>query len=128
MIYLASPYSHDDPDIREERFEAVCGVAAELMAEHIVVFSPIAHTHPIAEHGNLDGMDADFWLKFDKEFILRSEVVWVLMLDGWRESYGVNWETEFAKEHDIPVGYIDPETLELTHEPVDILCEGDTDV
>ncbi len=119
MIYLASPYSHEDPDVREERFEAVCAVAGDLMAQNIVVFSPIAHTHPVAEHSDLDCLDADFWLKFDREFILRSDVLYVLMLDGWKESYGVNWEINFAKENNIPVGYLDPETLELTTERIE---------
>ena len=114
MIYLASPYSHEDSDVREGRFAAVCAVAADLMAQGIVVFSPIAHKHPIAEFGNLDALDADFWLKFDKEFLLRSEVLWILQLEGWDESYGICQEIEFATEHNIPVGYLDPETLELT--------------
>ena len=28
MIYLASPYSHSDPAVREQRYEAACQAAA----------------------------------------------------------------------------------------------------
>ncbi len=31
MIYLASPDSHPDPDVREQRFQAACAAAAALM-------------------------------------------------------------------------------------------------
>ncbi|GIW55540.1 MAG: hypothetical protein KatS3mg082_1944 [Nitrospiraceae bacterium] len=31
MIYLASPYSHPDPAVREERFHAACRAAAALL-------------------------------------------------------------------------------------------------
>ncbi|MCP4786572.1 MAG: DUF1937 family protein [Fuerstiella sp.] len=48
MIYLASPYSHSDANIREKRFRDVCRTAARLMRNGDVVFSPIAHGHPIA--------------------------------------------------------------------------------
>jgi hypothetical protein len=116
MIYLASPYSHADTEVREDRYRSVCRVAAKLMLEGTIVFSPIAHTHPIAKYGDLDALDADFYLKFDKEFIEHSEVVYILQLDGWKESYGVNWEINFAREKGIPVGYMNPETLEVTTE------------
>ena len=51
LIYLASPYSDPDPWVKENRFLAVCTKAAKMMSEGAYVFSPIAHTHPIAKYG-----------------------------------------------------------------------------
>ena len=51
MIYLASPYTHHDPEVRLERYRAVCRAAAGLIRQGRVVFSPIAHSHAITEHG-----------------------------------------------------------------------------
>lgn len=42
MIYLASPYTHANAAIRQQRFDAVCRVAAELMRRSEIFFSPIA--------------------------------------------------------------------------------------
>src|SRR5437016_753626 len=97
MIYLASPYSHPDPTVQESRFDAVCRVAAMLMRRGVQLFSPIAHTHPIAVAGELPG-HWDFWLMFDQWFITHCDEIWVLMLDGWKRSKGVQAEILMARE------------------------------
>ncbi len=51
MIYLASPYSHPDPAVREQRFRAACRAAAELIRAGHVVISPVVHGHPMAALG-----------------------------------------------------------------------------
>ena len=65
MIYLASPYSHPDPAVRERRFRAACSAAAFLLQAGHAVFSPIAHGHVLAEHGL--PTDWSFWQRFDRE-------------------------------------------------------------
>lgn len=42
MIYLASPYSHPAPAVRQERYEAACAATATLTREGHPVFSPIS--------------------------------------------------------------------------------------
>ena len=39
MSYLANPYSHLDPDVREQRYRAACRAAARLMWAGHIVFS-----------------------------------------------------------------------------------------
>ena len=108
MIYLASPYSHADAAIREERFHAACVAAAQLMRAGNVVYSPIVHSHPIALHGL--PTDWRFWERHDREQLVRCDEVVVLTIDGWRESEGVQAEIRIAAEHGKPVRYLEPET------------------
>ena len=107
MIYLASPYSHDDPAIREQHFQAVCRETAELMRRGNVVFSPIVHGHPLVGHGL--PTDWPFWERFDREHLRRCDELVVLTLDGWRESVGVAAEIRIADELGTPIRYLAPE-------------------
>lgn len=108
MIYLASPYSHPDHAVEERRFAEVCKIAGGLMASGLVVFCPIAHTHPIAVRCELP-RGWDYWKRFDREFIAASSKVIVAMMDGWRESRGVTAEIAIAAELGIPVEYLEVE-------------------
>ena len=110
LVYLASPYSDPDPAVREQRFQAVCRAAAHLMRRGVLVFSPIAHTHPIALCGLPGGWE--FWQKYDRVVLEACKAVAVLMLDGWDASKGIWGEVEIAGRLGLPVVYLDPgETL-----------------
>jgi len=109
MIYLASPYTHPDPAVREARFQAACRQAAEMLRCGIAVFSPIAHTHSIAAYGL--PLDWSFWREYDRAFLEMCSEVWVLTLDGWRESEGVQAEMAMARELGKPVVLVEPEAL-----------------
>lgn len=105
VIYLASPYSHKDPVVRLQRFQMACESAAKLMEEGKVVFSPIAHSHPIEAYGMGEIKDANFWLHQDFAILSRCDEMYVLMLDGWKESYGVNREIDFANERGMKITF-----------------------
>jgi hypothetical protein len=53
VIYLASPYSHPNPAVREQRFQAACQAAAALLRSGQAVFAPIVHSHPLVAYGLL---------------------------------------------------------------------------
>ena len=105
MIYLASPYSHPDPNLREQRFEGACYAAAELLREGYHVFSPIAHTHLIAKFGLPTNWS--FWERYCREQIVRCDEIVVLKLDGWESSVGVQAEIQIAKEQEKQIYYYD---------------------
>jgi hypothetical protein len=115
MIYLASPYANTSPQVREHRFELACRVTANLMRAGQHVFSPIAHSHPIALAG-VDAVAHDFWLPFDAWFVNRCDELWVLAIPGWRESRGVTWEINRARERGIPIRYVDAEGQPTTED------------
>ena len=104
-IYLATPYS-GTLDQKVSRFKAVNKVAARLMREGNLVFSPISHTHPIALAGELPG-DWMFWKEYDRTFIEWCDEVHVLKQDGWEDSVGIRNEIMIAAAMEKPVRYID---------------------
>lgn len=106
MIYLASPYAHKDPAMMEFRFAKTCQKAGELMKENVVVYSPIAHNHPIASRTELP-RTWDYWKKFDLHILKMCEKMLVYRLPGWQESVGVQAEIDFCLENDISIDYID---------------------
>lgn len=107
LVYLATPYSHDDAAVRQRRFEIVNGVAAELIGRGIHVYSPISHTHPIAIAGELP-KGWDFWEACDRLILSACVKMIVLRQPGWKESVGVSAEIRMAKEMHLPIEYIDP--------------------
>jgi hypothetical protein len=104
LVYLASPYSHHDPTVVESRFEAVCREAARLMADGLHIYSPIAHTHPIAMRGALP-TDWAYWEAYDTAIISRCTELRVLKLDGWDTSRGVSAEMQIADSLGIPITF-----------------------
>lgn len=102
MIYLASPFSHPQLEVQHGRYEQVLEATAFLIRNHYVVYSPIVHNYHIASKFNLPG-DFDFWKAYDLEMINRSDQVYVLTLDGWISSVGVQSEIKYAITVNKPV-------------------------
>lgn len=107
LVYLATPYSHPDPTVRERRFQVVNRAAANLMRKGLHVFSPISHTHPIALAGDLP-KGWDYWQAYDRTMLRACGKVVVLMQEGWRESVGVQGEIAIAREMGLPVEFVEP--------------------
>ena len=105
IVYLATPYSHDDPEIRRQRFEIVNRIAAKMMSEGKIVYSPISHTHPIALAGDLP-TGWDFWKKYDRAMLAACSEVTVVCQPGWDESVGVKAEVKIAVEMGLPVVFM----------------------
>jgi len=103
FVYLACPYSHPDKTVMEKRFRLANIIAGQLMQMDYLVFSPISHSHPIADVCNVDAIDYKFWLRQDAAIFIHCEIMMVLTIDGWKESYGVGRELEWAKTYDMPV-------------------------
>ena len=105
ITYLASPYSHPAAEIREWRFQAACQAAAHLMELGYIVYSPIAHTHPIAMAGKLP-TDWEYWRRVDEAFLERCSKLIVLHIVGWDTSVGVQAEMKIAERLGLPIRHI----------------------
>lgn len=95
LWYLATPYSNYHLG-KDEEFRRASVIASNLLSNGVHVFSPIAHTHPIALYGSLP-TSWEFWQSFDKAFISVCCGAIVTKMFGWQQSAGVNGEiNEFA--------------------------------
>jgi hypothetical protein len=102
IVYLAAPYSHPEPLVREFRFNAVSLAAAKLIDRGIVVYSPVSHSHPISLTGQIDGS----WATWGKQCLALLDVcshLLVLTLPGWDKSLGLHTEIDFCTVKGIPV-------------------------
>ena len=106
MTYLASPYSHPDPAVRNQRFQAACKATAALIRAGAIVYSPIVHSHPLAEFGLPTSWE--FWERFDREHLARCDDMVVLKLAGWDQSVGVRAEIAIAKERNMSIRFAEP--------------------
>ena len=113
MIYLATAYSCNSifpfmaKKVMRKRTYKVTRVAAKILSDGYNVFSPITHSHAIAEAGGIPLMDHEFWLTLDKWYVDRCDEVWVYDQPGWIDSEGVNREMDWAFEQGKKVYLID---------------------
>ena len=108
LVYLASPYSHPDPAVREWRYQQAIRATAYLIRRGLVPFSPIVHSHPMACLGGDLAGDWSFWRRQDEMFMDACGAIVVLMLPGWRESAGVKAEIEYMGNKRRQIEYLDP--------------------
>ena len=106
MIYVASPYSHPDAAVRTARYDAARRHAARLVREGRLAYSPIVHSHPLAELG-LPG-DWTYWAEHNRHMLAACRELVVLALPGWQESQGVAAEVTMAGELGLPVRFEAP--------------------
>ena len=107
FVYIASPYSHPEASVRYDRYEAACKKAAQYADKGIPHFSPIAQSHPVADHmDEAKRMDFDLWMKLDLPLLRMASELHVLCIDGWRQSRGVTREIEYADQLGIPVKHV----------------------
>ena len=104
IFYIAVPYTHPNPNISDLRFRMVTEFCARQSRLGVVVFSPITHSHELAKYGTPSVWE--FWKQIDVEFLRRSSFLIILMLDGWRDSVGVQAEIKLAQDLDVPFMYL----------------------
>lgn len=104
FTYLASPYSHPDPAVREERYRLAVQAAAELSKAGRLVYSPIASWHHASCVHNLPG-DFDYWERLDLCMIGKAEDVLVLQIDGWAQSIGIAKELDYSRSLGLPIAF-----------------------
>lgn len=105
LIYIASPYSHPDDNVREENFRKVSQIAADLTAEGFIVLSPITYGHTLLSFKEMPS-DWPFWASFCFSLLVKADTLLVCdNLEGWDKSRGVDEEISFARDHDIKIEF-----------------------
>jgi len=113
LAYLATPYSRFNGGIYLA-FEEAAKLAAILLTTGTKVFSPIAHSHPIAIYGKIDPYDHSIWLPYDKAMMDVCECLIVAHLQGWEESYGIAEEVKIFEAARKPIFDLDPVSMIMT--------------
>jgi hypothetical protein len=108
IVFISSPYSHPDDEIRESNFKIVSKLAAELNSKGIVAVSPITYGHTLLNFKEMP-TDWEFWKEFCLTFLEKSSEVIVYKMPGWENSRGMKEEIEFAKNLNIPIRYMEYE-------------------
>ena len=104
MIYLAIPYSHADPAVMDSRAEIADYITARLTLAGYEVYSPISSWHHIAKEYELP-TDYAYWKRLNDHILSICDRLWVIRLDGWEESKGVQDEIETAEKLSIEITY-----------------------
>ena len=117
FIYVACPYTESSDGKSKAksrdmigRYEAVEKYTASLLKSREAAYSPIVHCHALAIKHDLP-KDAEFWMWYNDSMLLQADELFVLGLDGWKDSVGVTHEIQLALENDIPVTYINLDNL-----------------
>ena len=116
LIYLASPYSHPDPEVRRQRYEAVKKLADLLISKGKYIFCPIIHSHEIQQIQKEEPLGWVEWMDQDLTILSRCTALYVMDLEGWLESKGVRAEREFAQKNNMRIEIVNSDgKLLLTH-------------
>ena len=105
MEYLAVPYTHPDPKVMAYRFRVATQIASKLFMAGRKIYSPISHSHPIAQYGL--PKDWEFWQEYDREMLSHCSRLIVVKMDGWLQSKGIKAEVMMAHELGIEIEFME---------------------
>jgi hypothetical protein len=108
--YLATEYTKYKEGL-EEAYKFACKQTAILAKSGVSVISPIAHSHGVAIHGEIDPVDHETWMVFDKPMLENCYGVIVVTSEGWKTSRGIEHELQWALKNNKPVVYMQPNTV-----------------
>ena len=110
LWYLATPYSKYPGGIAGA-YELACKQSALLISNGVHVFSPIAHSHGIATHGDLDPLSHDLWLAMDRTYMDLCCGCIFLLAESWEKSYGMEQERLYFEKNNKPVVRMNPDEI-----------------
>lgn len=106
IIYFASSYSDNNPDVVNKRYNKTCNKVAELVSQGHIVMSPIVYGHTLLQYKEIPG-DWQFWKNFCESFLYKSDEMFVYKIEGWDKSTGLLAEVELAKSLNIKITYLE---------------------
>lgn len=104
-IYLAVPYTWNPA----KSFEVANKVSAQLMESGHIVFSPVSHSHSIADFLHSDiRTNSEWWMTQDLPLVEWADEIKVVMIgefgnDLIEKSKGVQMEIAHAVKHNKPI-------------------------
>lgn len=105
LYYLATPYTHPNPDVAGSRVQASLEVAGAYIAKGWHIYNPLAASCPLAAQGSVPPQG---WYEYDLAILARCQALLVLQLPGWQESVGVAREIAYAEGIPMAIQYVNP--------------------
>ncbi len=114
MIYLATPYTHDDQRVVQQRFEQTEAITAHLLKQQKHIVSPIVHCHALASKHAMP-THFQFWQDYCLTLLDAATELWVVTMPGWDKSTGVQAEIAHAQKRGIQIQYINTGKCQRCH-------------
>ena len=90
MIYLASPFWHTDPVIRNHRVEVSRIITKQMLTGGEMIYSPLVFSIPVDDHSITEAI----WMEHCLDMLMRCDELLIVPLSGWHESRGISREIE----------------------------------
>lgn len=125
LIYLACPYTDENDMVEWDRKDKAIRICAKLMnaLPNDSVLCPIIQGHEVKwwiieskPREEIKFPPAEFWYDKDIQILAQCSALYVLCLDGWKDSTGVRMEIDYAKQNNMPIVYINENLEELDFE------------
>jgi len=104
-VFVISPYTHKNPDVVRDRVNRAEKYIAKLTMEGIVAYSTIAAMDHLVHKFELPN-DYTYWKNHCTKMVSAAKEVYVLCLEGWEDSVGVQDEIKVATHHGKTIKYI----------------------
>jgi hypothetical protein len=98
-VYSSYPHGHDAACTDAAKMAALC------FSNHIPVFCPITHSHPMVPFLDPSIYNHEFWMQMDYMFLDNALGLIVTKMDNWENSKGIALEIEYTKKLGKPVIY-----------------------
>ena len=118
VYYLASPYSHPNPFVKNFRHLLVQYIGAILAQQGIHTIDPIDSCHNKSGFYDLP-TGYEFWKERDRKAVEMCDGLIVCTMKGWDRSIGLQDELKLAKELGKPVYYVNPKKDLLSEKDVE---------
>ena len=104
LYYVASPYSHDCPEVVAKRVQDATRAADAINLNYngVTAYSPVAAATGMQARGITP---KEGWYLYDFAMLSKADRLIVLKLEGWETSIGVSLEIAFALGKGIPITY-----------------------
>lgn len=107
LVYLACPYSNNDPEIVKSNIQTFCKIDALLISQGYFTVSPLLK-HFVLHHQNIPGT-WEYWKNYAYELLSNCTEMFVICLPGWETSVGVQAEIEYCQKRGKPIVYLNPD-------------------
>ena len=108
-VFISGPYGDDNSHaVKNKRYGQHSSATAEVFVKFRGIFfpySPIVSTHNMQRFVRVKTVKTEDWYEYAEHIVRLSDIMLVLMLDGWEQSEGVKREVKLAEEMGIPILY-----------------------